>query len=916
MTIQEKEEKYDQFMSHELNLFIFYKDHDYFFQKIRPLLACKLQKSLIDKFLLSESLEEYFDTWTFLNSLEQVLVIIYSYSQKSSKAKTFAEYLSNYVEANPVSAKAKSLVYKKVFNSSKVDKKQPPPAPPMLGSFIPTMSAAPVMALPRMFDTRPDTSSLFSANGSFVPQMNKSQLINGSFENKLLKYSGATPRSFMKPNDSIQCEMLSLDNRLEEQSYNFDMPLEELKEAIEVPSFYKKMDATKEYIETNYYNQKQENNHISINSFWAELASEILKGNTQILSESVIYATSSLTELVSVLAFTNLPFVPNPSSYSSLNKSLLITAKSNFLIFYKDLLATNPELSGQVLAAHRYFDPMDKYLYSTNGERTEKVVKSFIRKKLYECTIVISNISGQAKNLNALQISPNGSIPIAPSISYRNLIVSLEAYSTSIINYSFYFPEQGSFSFFPANIAENEKVVAVAITEDFQVLDREKIESFENFSDVVLSRDSDKICEYLESKNPFSVDYRLDLIYFMLKNKEFYERVIEILKKREIFNETIYSFSLFHKDVNTAKLFIRKNKDLRGLLKHFPNSFFPLQSFTHSEFNPLVNARAHQLAQQKRIANPRILEVYKEFLLSLALKPGLNTQDKLRICQYLIYQDNLKQASTLFSSILDSEAKVSENSPGTNELQLQIDYMGSFLSTEIAIKTVPLYENYPIKHWRKLFHNISEVLLESNILDSSEVFILTKTTEPSLNFKIVDNIISIAYINVKVCTIKLYIIDLEIIFSRNPFLTTNANYFSFAKPNREIIIDMPNNSVYDLPLPTEFQHKNIIVEIDNGTYTSSVTYYATELRVNTIETLGVIKVMDASYKPRPGVYVKVYAELKSGGNRFYKDGFTDIIGKFDFVSLSSDFLNTVKTFSILLSDPQLGSLIIQANPPK
>ena len=282
----------------------------------------------------------------------------------------------------------------------------------------------------------------------------------------------------------------------------------------------------------------------------------------------------------------------------------------------------------------------------------------------------------------------------------------------------------------------------------------------------------------------------------------------------------------------------------------------------------------------------------------------------------MIYQDNLKQASTLFSSILDSEAKVSENSPGTNELQLQIDYMGSFLSTEIAIKTVPLYENYPIKHWRKLFHNISEVLLESNILDSSEVFILTKTTEPSLNFKIVDNIISIAYINVKVCTIKLYIIDLEIIFSRNPFLTTNANYFSFAKPNREIIIDMPNNSVYDLPLPTEFQHKNIIVEIDNGTYTSSVTYYATELRVNTIETLGVIKVMDASYKPRPGVYVKVYAELKSGGNRFYKDGFTDIIGKFDFVSLSSDFLNTVKTFSILLSDPQLGSLIIQANPPK
>lgn len=46
-------------------------------------------------------------------------------------------------------------------------------------------------------------------------------------------------------------------------------------------------------------------------------------------------------------------------------------------------------------------------------------------------------------------------------------------------------------------------------------------------------------------------------------------------------------------------------------------------------------------------------------------------------------------------------------------------------------------------------------------------------------------------------------------------------------------------------------------------------------------------------KPKPGVYCKVYA--RGNETRFYKDGYTDIQGRFKYVSQLDD----VKKFSLL-----------------
>lgn len=76
---EEKNKKYSNFCCHEVNLFIFFKDPEYFRAVVRPFLQNKMEKSFIDYWLLEDyekiksfSQIEYLEQ---LNSLEKCLLI-------------------------------------------------------------------------------------------------------------------------------------------------------------------------------------------------------------------------------------------------------------------------------------------------------------------------------------------------------------------------------------------------------------------------------------------------------------------------------------------------------------------------------------------------------------------------------------------------------------------------------------------------------------------------------------------------------------------------------------------------------------------------------------------------------------------------------------------------------------------------
>jgi hypothetical protein len=107
----------------------------------------------------------------------------------------------------------------------------------------------------------------------------------------------------------------------------------------------------------------------------------------------------------------------------------------------------------------------------------------------------------------------------------------------------------------------------------------------------------------------------------------------------------------------------------------------------------------------------------------------------------------------------------------------------------------------------------------------------------------------------------------------------------------------------------------VLIEIEGAGKTQSRAYYANSLLVQTIENYGQLQVTDAAGKPLPKVYVKAFARMRDGSVRFYKDGYTDLRGRFDYSSLSTNDLDNVDRFSILVMSEDHGALIREAGRP-
>lgn len=72
----------------------------------------------------------------------------------------------------------------------------------------------------------------------------------------------------------------------------------------------------------------------------------------------------------------------------------------------------------------------------------------------------------------------------------------------------------------------------------------------------------------------------------------------------------------------------------------------------------------------------------------------------------------------------------------------------------------------------------------------------------------------------------------------------------------------------------------------------------------------------AKGKSLPKTYVKVYGKLANGQVRFYKNGCTDLRGRFNYVSLNTVELDAVQSFAILILNDEHGAIIREAKPPK
>jgi len=315
----------------------------------------------------------------------------------------------------------------------------------------------------------------------------------------------------------------------------------------------------------------------------------------------------------------------------------------------------------------------------------------------------------------------------------------------------------------------------------------------------------------------------------------------------------------------------------------------------------------------------------------LTYRAKLDDVDNMAVTYYMLLQDRIEEAQRFFKAVDAKELKTI----------LQHDYFTAYMDffndkPTVARKIARKYANHGVDRWRKLFAAVTAQLDElegknvkvTDTKDRTQTQTQLAASQPGFELKIVDDQVTLNYQNITECTVNYYPMDIELLFSRNPFVQEHGGQFALIRPNmtaRVALLEMTDGKLgkHSFKLPDKYATRNVMVEVVAAGLRKSDAYFANSMAVQVISNYGQVKVANAKTgKPLPKVYVKVYARMKNGQVRFYKDGYTDLRGRFDYTSLNTNELDQVSRFSILILSEDskgakgFGAVVRETAPPK
>lgn len=105
--------------------------------------------------------------------------------------------------------------------------------------------------------------------------------------------------------------------------------------------------------------------------------------------------------------------------------------------------------------------------------------------------------------------------------------IQLDSFTTRTIEYYFYFPTTGNFKIYPANVARQGTVVAVAKPAEFAVLAEFTQSKLETMDEILSKGSKEDILNFVATKNILNPNiFRFGDIYYLLKDFDFYEKFL------------------------------------------------------------------------------------------------------------------------------------------------------------------------------------------------------------------------------------------------------------------------------------------------------------------------------------------------------------------------------------------------------
>ncbi len=942
LAIEKKRELYSKYASHELNFFLFKKDPAFFEAVVLPYLRNKLDKTFLDEWLIGAPLPKYLEPWRYerLNVVERILL-----SQRLAEDRAFSSQLvreqfellppdldrfqvlfatallgralevseerdgvarwadlsqtrattrsSNFAFGLP-SGGAAGAVASGILKPQ--DSAVPPPAP------APESAPAPAAAAP----ASPPVPAEEPAPAADRPR----------------RVAGRAARGVEKAGKDMAADKLAERGK---EPANYYAEEELLRK--EVRRLYQKLDKTQEWAENNYYHlpiEQQNADLVKVNAFWRDYAQH--DPQKPFLSVNFAFASNSFTEIMFALALLDVPFEAGSHQNALKDAELTLTAAAPLVAFHEEIRPAAVEKDAlPILVSQNFFRPDDRFVIENGQQRDKFITGEFLVSTVYGCQVVVTNPTSAPQKLDILLQIPVGAVPVLNAQATRSVQVDLAPYHTQTLEYHFYFPGPGDYSHYPVHIAKNAQLLASAQPVTLKVVAVPTNIDRTSWEYISQNGTNEDVLQFLRERNLGPVD--LEKIAFRMQDAAFFRAALELLAKRHAYHATLWSYGLKHNDPAAVRQYLQHLDEFVSQTGDYLQS--PLlsvdpverKSYQFLEYRPLVNDRAHPLGRHRQIVNGRLFEQYQHLLKILSYKIALDADDTMSVVYYLLVQDRVEEARKFFAKV----------QPDQLETKLQYDYFAAYLAMyesdlDKARKLADLWREYPVDRWRNAFAELDQQIKE---IAGADVKVQDKesrnqqqgelaATEPGFDFRVEGPKFVMNYQNLAQVRVEYYLMDVEVLFSRNPFVQQYSNDFSNIRPNRTDTLQLPKDKTsIEVPLPEELQRRNVLVSITGGGQSKSQAYYSNAMTVQVIENYGQLRVTSAGTgKPLGGVYVKVYAQMQDGSNKFYKDGYTDLRGRFDYTSLSTNELDFVKRFALLILSDENGALVREAQPPK
>jgi hypothetical protein len=977
---EKKRELYSKYACHELNFFLFQKDRAFFKETIWPYLLSKKDKTFLDDYLLAQEpdgpgnkpLEAYLKPQAYerLNAVERILLG----RQLQNETPTMQRHVRDLFDLIPTDLNRADFLFKTALRGRILETPVSGGAAGMAGgrvaagayfyayngdlaakdtpALLPTSSLAAVRNAAELgvIETNGPAAAgqedaALTAPAAPAPAGKPSRTSAASKSEELrLRLDLDKKQMVVKDLEEERIagnrqersrSLKHLATAKEKAGVELADKLEVLSEADlarrgEARKFYQKLDKTQEWAENNYYHvprEQQNADRVKVNGFWRDYANHVATDEkAPFLSQQMAEASGSFTEIFFALSVLDLPFEAAKHDVKTEDQRLRLQLASPAVIYRKEIRAAQkPEGQTPILVSQNFFRLDDRFRFENNEQLDKYVSDEFLCQVVYGCRVALTNPSSSIQKVEVLLQIPQGAVPVNQGRATRSVNVELAPFSTWTNEYAFYFPLAGEFGHYPVHVSRNGALLASAEPCPFKVVEKPSKIDTTSWSYISQNGTEEETLNYLQNNNINRLD--LERIAWRMKNAGFFEKAIALLDARHVYHQTLWSYALLHQQAEPTRQFLSHCNDFVQQCGAFLDTpllkIDPVErgAYEHLEYSPLVNARTHQLGKERTILNDRFREQYQRLMNIFCYRPQLNDTDRLAVVCYLLMQDRLEEALACFSQVKRDQL----------ETPLQYDYCAAWLAltrgdTAGARTLAQQYAQYPVDRWRKQFE---AVLAQVNELEGQSPQVIDKenrterqtelaATEPGFDFKVEARRVQLQYQNLTECRVQYYLMDVELLFSREPFIQADSNQFTLIKPNATDTIKLdPQKNTFEFELPKQFHNRNVMVEILGAGLRKSQACYANSLNVQVTENYGQLQVLDAATRqPQSKVYVKVYARLKDGTIQFYKDGYTDLRGRFDYTSLSTDELDRVERFSLLILSDTSGAVVREAQPPK